>query len=130
MTWVPKEREVAAVLAADGRKRYEYFIHRVSDTRKVWGLFQDGWASLGDGDEKLIPFWPHSVFAARFAVGEWSGYSPREIDLEEFLTRWIPGMELEGIQPAVFPNAAGSAVVVSLADLEANLRYELGEAYE
>jgi hypothetical protein len=129
MAWTPKEQEVAALLAADGARRYEYFIHRVCDTRKVWALYQDGWASLGDGEQKLIPFWPHPVFATRFATGDWTGYSPREIELEAFLKQWIPGLATEGIEAAIFPNSAGSAVIVGLADLEANLRHELAESY-
>lgn len=129
MTWIPREKEIDAMLSADGKRRYEYFVHRVCDTRKVWGLFNDGWASLGDGEKKLIPFWPHQVFAERFKTTEWSSYTPRDIDLGVFLERWIPGMRAEGVGPAVFPNASGSAVIVSLDDLEANLRHELSESY-
>ena len=39
-----------ALLAADGKRRYEYFVHRVCDMDKIWGLHHNGWASLGDGD--------------------------------------------------------------------------------
>lgn len=129
MTWVPKEKEIAAVLAADGRRRYEYFIHRVCDTRKVWGLYDEGWASLGDSTEKLLPFWPHAVFAQRFALGEWKAYTPRAIELDAFLATWIPGLEIEGVQPAIFPNQEGRAVILSLADLEADLRRELADSH-
>lgn len=129
MTWVLKEKEIAALLAADGKRRYDYFIHRVCDTQKIWGLYDDGWASLGDGVTKLLPLWPHETFAGLFAMGEWSSHQPREIDLHEFLERWIPGLAAEGIEPAVFPNAQGRAVTVSLTDLEAHLRRELSEHY-
>jgi hypothetical protein len=129
MTWIPKDKEIEALLSADGKRRYEYFIHRVCDTRKVWGLFDDGWASLGDGEKKLIPLWPHQVFAERFKAADWSSYTPREIDLDVFLERWIPGMRAEGVEPAIFPNASGSALIVSLFDLEDNLRHELSESY-
>lgn len=127
--WVLKDKEVDAVLAADGKRRFEYFIHRVCDSRKVWGLYQEGWASLGDGETKLMPLWPHQAFAARFITGQWAEYEPRAIELDEFLQRWIPLMESEGIEPAVFPNLAGSAVLVSTADLETQLRRELEECY-
>lgn len=130
MTWVPTEKEIEQVLAADGQHRYEYFIHRVCDTRRVWGLYAEGgWALLSDGEAKLIPFWPHEVYAARFAIGDWSGYTPREIELDAFLERWMPGMTSEKIEPAIFPSASGSAVIVSLENLEANLRHELAESY-
>lgn len=129
MAWIPKEIE--ALLAADGKRRYEYFIHRVCATRKVWGLYADGWASLGDDDEKqkLILFWPHEVFATRFRTEAWQAYVPKAIELDAFLTRWIPGMKLEGVGPAIFPVGSGSAVLVTLEDLDANLRHELSEVH-
>lgn len=129
MPWIPKEKEIDALLAADAKRRYEYFIHRVCDTRKVWGLYSDGWASLGDGAEKLIPFWPHQAYALRFQVGDWSTFEPREIELDDFLDHWIAGMRKNGVAPAIFPVGSGKAVVVTLDDLEANLRFQLAEAY-
>lgn len=125
MSWTLKDKELEAVLAADAQHRYEYFVHRVCETRNVWALYQEGWASLGDGDEKLIPFWPHEKYAARFAIGDWESYAPKAIELEAFIGRWLPGMESEGIRPAIFPNLQGAAVVVSYADLDASLRHEL-----
>lgn len=130
MAWLPKEKEIEAMLAAEGRKRYEYFIHRVCDTRKIWGLYDGGWASLGDGEKKLIPFWPHEAYASRFRATDWSAYAPKEIELGVFLESWIPGMRSAGASPAIFPVGSGSSVLVSLDDLEANLRHELSNSYE
>ncbi len=118
------------MFAAEATRRYEYFIHRICDTRKVWGLYEKGWASLGDGGHKLIPFWPHRVYAERFKGKDWSSYEPKEIDLRAFLDRWIPGMKREGTGAAIFPVASGSSVVVNLDDLEANIRHELADSYE
>ena len=129
MAWIPTQKEIQAMLAADGKQRYEYFIHRVCDTRKIWGLYDNGWATLGDGDKKFIPFWPHEAYAEHFKKPNWSSYAPREIELDVFLKRWIPGMKADGIQPAIFPVSAGNSVAVSLTDLEANLRHELAEWY-
>jgi hypothetical protein len=129
MAWLPSDKEIAAMVSAEGKKRYEYFIHRVCDTGKVWGLFDGGWASLGDGTTKMIPFWPHEAYAIRFATGDWSSYAPKEIDLDVFMDRWIPGMKADGVGPAIFPVGNGTSVVVNLADLEANLRHERANSY-
>src|SRR4051812_8150468 len=118
MAWCPKEKEIEAMLTADGRRRYEYFVHRVCDTRKVWGLYDGGWASLRDGDQKLIPLWPHEAYATRFKKEDWISYTPKEIELGVFLEQWISGLRSEGIQPAIFPVDSGAAVVVTLDDLE------------
>lgn len=130
MTWVPTPNEIASVVASDGRHRYEYFIHRVCETKAVWALYNEGWASVGqDEGETMIPFWPHEAFAKAFAIGGWAGFTPRKIELHEFLEAWIPGLRQNAIQPAIFPVATGSSVLVSLDDLEANLRHELDEVY-
>ncbi len=130
MTWIPNEKEIASVIASDGRHRYEYFIHRVCETRAVWALYQEGWASVADekGDT-IIPFWPHQAYATAFASGGWASFEPRKIDLQEFLASWIPGMKKQGVHPAIFPVAVGGSVVVSLDDLEAHLRHELDEVH-
>lgn len=130
MSWDPSEKEVASVLAADGRHRYEYFVHRACEARAVWALYNDGWASVGqDSGEPLIPLWPHEVYATAFATGPWSGFAPRRVALEDFLRAWIPGMRKEGVQPAIFPVPAGSSVIVGLDDLDGHLREELDRVY-
>jgi hypothetical protein len=127
MAWIPKEKEIAALLIADEQRRYEYFLRRVSETRAVWSLRSDGRASWGDeGGQRLIPFWPHAAFAQRCATGAWQDFQPAEIGLDVFLDRWIPGLKTEGIAPAIFPVPSGSTVIVTLETLAAALRHELG----
>jgi len=130
MSWVPTDKEIADVLAADAGHRYEYFVHRVCETRAVWALYQDGWASVTeDAGEPMIPFWPHAAFAAAFARGAWAGFEPRKIDLADFLETWIPGMRKQGVQPAVFPAPSSTSAVVSVEDLDRVLRHELDHVY-
>lgn len=118
------------MIAADGRQRYEYFIHRVCETKVVWALYKDGWASVGqDEGEPIIPLWPHTAYAEAFAIGAWTGFMPRRIELHEFLEAWIPGLRENGIEPAIFPVTTGNSVLVSLDDLDANLREELAKVY-
>jgi hypothetical protein len=125
MAWVPNDKEIEAVLAEGGKRRYNYFLQHVCDTREVWGLYGDGWAILSDGDQKFVPFWPHEIYAAHFGKVGWSSYEPRAVDLDAFLERWIPKMIKDGVQPAIFPVGSGSSIIVRLEDLEIHLRHEL-----
>jgi hypothetical protein len=125
MVRVPSDKEIKTLLAADGKRRYNYFLQHVCNTREAWGLYGDGWAILSDGDQEFVPFWPHEIYAARFRKEGWSSYEPRAVDVAAFLERWIPKMKKDGVQPAIFPVGSGSSVVVSLDDLEKHLRYEL-----
>ncbi len=128
MPWVPKDSEIEAMIGADGRRRYEYFIHRVGDTRRVWSLHADGWAALGDDEgKKLFPLWPHRKYAERFKKEEWEGYTPQAIDLDPFIDEWLPKMKESGVSPAVFPVSSGASVVVTCEELQANLRDELSK---
>jgi len=128
---LPEEKEVETLLGADAKRRYAYFIERVCETRKVWGLYDDeGWATLCEGASTFIPLWPHPTYAERFKTGAWRAYQVKEIELSTFLERWIPGMKRDGIGPAIFPVSEGSLATISLDDLEANLRCELKTASE
>lgn len=131
MPWVPKEKEIAAVVAADGRRRYEYFIHRVCETRKVWSLRAGDWALLSDGENQFFPLWPHPVFAQHYQRGSstWPDATAESLELGEFLRDAALSYQSRGIKPAVFPVPTGSAIVVSWDDLLANLRHELAESY-
>jgi len=130
MPWNPSEREIASVIGADTGHRYEYWIHRVCETKAVWALYHEGWASVaGDDGQQMIPFWPHQAFANAFATGAWAGFEARKIDLHDFLETWIPGMRKQAIEPAIFPVTGGSSAIVTLDNLDANLLHELNEVY-
>lgn len=118
------------MMAADGQHRFEYFIHRVCEARGAWALANDGWASVQDeSGTTLIPLWPHEAYAAAFAVGGWAGFTPKRISLDDLLEEWLPGMRRKEMQPAIFPVPSGSSVIVSVDDLEENLRRELATVY-
>ncbi len=45
----------------------------------------------------VIPFWPKEQFVQLCAQGVWQGYTARSIPLEDFLSKWLPGMQKEAI---------------------------------
>ena len=122
MGWVLQEREIWATLAADSRRRCEYFVHRVLETRRVWGLYDDGWAALGDEGRPVLPFWPHETYAHLFRGENLADYVPRAIGLEVFLDECLPEMRRTGVGVAVFPVPDGEAVILPVDKLEAILR--------
>jgi hypothetical protein len=128
MAWILTEKEIEETLCADAAKRYEHFVLRVCETGKIWSLYKEGWATLVDGDKTLMPFWPHQTYAERFRTGDWLSYQAEAIDLSAFLERWIPGMQREGLEPAVFPVAGGTLATTCLDDLATNLRAALAGA--
>lgn len=129
MSWTPNEKEIQAVVSLAAAKRYEYWIKKVADDEQVWSLGQkDGWALVGDdAGRELVPVWPHSKYAALCAKGIWDGYEPKVITLDDWLDRWVPGMERDGRLVAVFPTPDGNGAVVDPRRLEQDLRDELAK---
>ncbi len=118
-------KEVEAVTNLPASKRYEYFIKKVADFQKVWGLFQNGWAtSEVDNGKIAVPFWPKEEFALECAKGEWAGYHPESINLEDFLNKWLIGMKTDGYKISVFPTNT-KAVIVEIDILLNDLTCEL-----
>ena len=131
MSWTPKDREIDDLLSSDGKRRYEYFIRRVCDIQTVWGLYDDGWASIADeAGEPLLALWPHPVYAKKLATDDWVSYQPTQIPLREFFDEWMPRLKKDKLMLAIFPIPLGGAIGISAEDLEAGLRLECPEYYE
>jgi Protein of unknown function (DUF2750) len=118
-----KEFQHVRSLPADGR--YEYFVKKVCDWQQVWGLWNEGWAIMADTEGKeVFPVWPHPIYAEAYAIGEWKGYRPREIRLQDWLGKWLPGLENDGRLIAIFPSTEGQPPTVNSNQLRADIEEE------
>jgi len=75
---------------------YQIFVQQSRQYAHVWGLENDdGWV-ICDSSEfeetEVMPFWSSKKLAKQHSVGEWSGYQPSEINLDEFIDHWLKGM--------------------------------------
>jgi hypothetical protein len=125
--WNPTAKEIEAIFKLEPAERYEYFIKRVADEGEVWSLRGSaGWVLAADGDgHESVPVWPHRVYAASCATGGWHGCHPASLDLDEWITRWLPGIEKDRRAVAVFPIPSGSGTPVTPSRLRADLEAEL-----
>ena len=86
----------------------------------------EGWVSAaGDSDRKAFPVWPHETYAAQCVAGSWLGAVPTPIDVHEFLASYVPNMNQEQTQIAVFPTPSGAAVIVDPEEFSSSVRAEL-----
>lgn len=119
-------KQMAAVLALPGAKRFEHFIKVVADQQVVWGLYQNGWAlAAADDGETVFPLWPAKEYAEVCASGEWSGYEPRPITLSDFLEKLLPKLRIDGVLPGVFFTPASKGVTPSADEVKSALEAEL-----
>lgn len=118
-------KKFKAISEMQAPERYDYFIRKVCDFELVWGLHNEGWSTGMIDSTITIPVWPEREFAECNATGEWSGFSPREILLDEFINRWIPGAGTEEKKFAIFSTPNQRAIVVENERLLADLRSEI-----
>ena len=121
--------ELNAVLDLDCEARYEFFLDLVGEEREVWILVNsdEHFLKLHSEDQggfEYLPLWPSSAFAEAYASAE-TDLKSRGIPLPQFLNRWLPGLEKDGIEVGVFPGSDNSVWITDPADLEQDLRDEL-----
>lgn len=118
--------KVNNVINSSAEERYSYFIRKVADFEEVWGLYNEGWAMLEDNKEQnIIPFWPEEAFAQLCAEGVWESYQPKPIELNNFIEKWLPGMEKDGKSAGIFYNPEGKGIVVQPDKLLGAIQEEL-----
>jgi hypothetical protein len=124
MAWQLSEKEYGSVRSLEAGRRYEYFISRIVDTEHVWGLSsrEGDWAFATDDDgTEVMAVWPHERYAASCADGPWAEDEPRPISLDDWLARWLPGLERDGHEIAVFPTGEDTGVRVTAQRLRDDL---------
>jgi len=107
-------------------ERYGYFVKRVADWQEVWGLWNNGWALLGDdNNEDCFPVWPHPELAALYVTGDWAGYTPKSIEVHEWVEKWLPDLGREGRRIAVFPVEGQTCSIANSDRLKHDIEEEL-----
>jgi hypothetical protein len=121
--------EFTSVSALPAPERYGHFVKQVVDFEAVWSLRNaSGWVLSGDADgRELVPVWPHARYAAACATDEWADCEPIAIPLDQWLSRWLPGIQRDQTLVAVFPVPGVGEIPTSadrlLQDLEAELQH-------
>ena len=120
------QKQIEAILNLPAPKRYSHFVKKVVGWKKVWALFDDGWAmSETDKGEPVFPLWPEKEYAELCISGEWENYKPVAIELDELLDSLIPMLREREIFPGVFFIPTRGSVDVTLDTLENDLKEEL-----
>lgn len=120
------QKQLEAVLALSGDKRFEHFVKVVADWQEVWGLYQDGWAlAAADDGTTVFPLWPAKEYAQICAANEWNGYEPRSFSLGDFMEALLPKLKSEGVLPGVFFTPSSKGVTPSVDELMSALKAEL-----
>lgn len=121
--------ELQAIFALDCEARYEFFLDAIGEEREVWILInsEEHFLKLHAEDQggfEYLPVWPSAAFAEAYAADD-SDLTAKSIALPQFLNRWLPGLDKDGIEVGVFPALDKSVWITEPAELEKDLRDEL-----
>jgi hypothetical protein len=85
--------------------QYHAFIKELLENKKVWILKdeQGFLSSTNLSGETAIPFWSLKSRAEKVitTVPAYSKFQPHEINLEDFLNKWLTGLEKDGLHVGV-----------------------------
>ncbi|MEW5249241.1 DUF2750 domain-containing protein [Microbulbifer discodermiae] len=95
----------------------------------VWALQGEEGFALCESERHpqtdVMPFWSLQAFAEVHAGGEWSGYQPVAIALEEFMDDWLTGMHEDVLLVGINWNGALEGVELEPLDLLEQLEQAL-----
>jgi hypothetical protein len=85
-------------------ERFDYAIAKMIELKHLWGLYgSNGWLLLKAEDDSCLPIWPHESFATAWLKDEFPDCKPKQIEFDEWLNQWLPGMQKNGTLTLVFP---------------------------
>lgn len=86
--------------SANPEETYLQFIDRSRESGEVWGLCAGSdWAYCESNefeDTDVLLFWSDRATAQKHAQGEWNKHKPTAIPLDEFIDKWLAGMDSDG----------------------------------
>ena len=129
MPYKLNDQEMKAVSSLAPPATYEHFLKRIADWQELWAVKgPGGFVGMGDDDgNQGIPFWPHPRYAERHIQGDWSNCTAVRISVEDFMDKWLTGMERDGVKVVAFPTPDMKGVVVEPARMRADLSEKLDE---
>lgn len=115
------------IFALTLEEKYYYFIRKCTEFEEVWGLYNEGWATLADDENNIIiPFWPEEEFAKYNCTNNWQNYHPKPIALNDFIDKWIPGMIKDKRLANIFYLEEGtSKIIITPQQLSEDINLEM-----
>lgn len=105
--------QIAVLNQYDSEQRMKYTIKHIVVYQQVWILKdQHGCVMLNTEDEECVPVWPHQELAQAWATGEWTDCEAQAIPLNQWRSRWTPGLTDDDLSIVVFPNDREEGVVL------------------
>ncbi|MFL0810061.1 MAG: DUF2750 domain-containing protein [Agarilytica sp.] len=112
----------------DCESRYEIFLQMVAEERDVWVLINEKNEFLTihseDHEIEYLPVWPHSDFTKHHRTGTNEKLIAKCVSIPEFFTKWVSGLEGDGLQVGVFPTSGPDVWIMEPSEVKSDLQEE------
>ena len=96
--------DVQSVFSMSPEKRKEYFLLRVRKTREIWILKSEaGRPCIIEANPEYLPLFPSFELALAFSKLH-PRFKPGNLDYNEFIEYWLPGLSKDQIDVGIIPN--------------------------
>ncbi|WP_236074961.1 DUF2750 domain-containing protein [Teredinibacter purpureus] len=116
----------------DCESRYEIFLSMVAEERDIWVLVNEKKEFLKIHSEdhgfEYLPVWPHAEFTEFYSNSSTEKLSPKSVSVPEFFSRWVPGLERDGLKISVFPNAGTEVWIMEPSEVKSDLQDEFSNS--
>lgn len=118
--------QINAIMALSPSERYKHTIKQIVGWGKLWSLYNDGWALIGDDEnQQYLPIWPAKEYAEFCKSGYWEDYQPLEIDLDFFIDGFLSDLKADNINIAVFVTSNDTGITPTYEQLIHDISAEL-----
>lgn len=121
----PNPKEIEAVLNLNKQKRYKYFIKKVVDNERIWGLYNGKWKLVDDCGKSYLVLWPYKKFIELCTKTDGTKYSPKQIDIDYFVEEMLEELKDNDINICVFLTKNDSGLCLDADNLEKDLLEEM-----
>jgi hypothetical protein len=119
------DAEMKNILAFDTVQRLNYSIKEIINQQQLWVLTDEhGCVMLNTEDEDCIPVWPSADFAKQWATDDWEMCKVEAISLQDWFSRWTPGLIDDDLALIVFPNENEEGCVTYPDEFEDQLKQQ------
>ena len=123
MTSANSSEKLDEIIGLGAKKRLVYLFETVQQYKQVWILNDDdGCVMLTNEDDDCVPVWPTREHAQAWATGEWEGCAAKAIPINDWLTRWTPGLEEDDLLVAVFPTEDDDGTILFPDEFDSQLK--------
>lgn len=116
-------REAERLLALDADTRITRTFEAIADQGAVWVWGDEGDILFTEGERRrnLLPIWPYATVARLENEGDVPGEHAIRIPLKSFLKDWLPQLEEDEADIALFPVEEVNAAVITLSDFRSRV---------